>query len=292
VPDNNGVINTGSGAVNIVGSAFGSRPLVTSGGPAGHQRRNPDPADVGVLTVLGVELRAVAGALEGSPDYRRQQAPTGHLVHRATVSGVRVAALQALQLGQRSIMVAFEQLRQQWAPAVVVLVGVARAVDPGLDAGDVVVSDEVVYYDTRRQTPGGVLHLGQHLQAPPVIRHKLNAYFADAGEPLLLTDRVGAEYRVRRGLVGSGEAVIADPDAAVLTYLRGFNPNLLAVETEAGGVAQAVYEGIDPTRSVAGWLTVRGIADRADAREYRYRNTLAARHAADVLLRLVPYLAG
>jgi adenosylhomocysteine nucleosidase len=289
--DSNGVINNGSGAVGITNSAFGylprsARPAAGSAAPDSRF----EPADVGVLTVLGVESRAVVDALAGSRDYRVQEARDGLRFHRATVGAVRVVALQSLHLGQHSAMVAFGQLRERWAPPVIALVGVAGAVHRSVDLGDVVVSDEVVCYETRNQTPDGVLREGRSLQAPPLIVGKLDAFFAEYGEPLWLVDRAGGGFRVRRGPIGSGKAVVANPTSDARTYLAGFDHKLLAVETEAGGVAQAAYEALDQDRPVAGWLTVRGISDRADAREYSYHDA-ASRHAADVLIRLLPFLA-
>jgi len=290
MPDNYGVINTGDGVVVVTDSAVGFQSRVV------HRTAPADPrspgrsgkADVGVLTVLGVELRAVVDALAGSLDYREHEAPGALRFHRATTCGVRVVLLQSLHLGQRSAMVAFAQMREHWAPPVVALVGVAGAVHHSVELGDVVVSDEVVYYDMRKETPDGALRRGQSLSAPPMIGRKLNAFFARHDDPLQVADRAGRVFQVRRGAIGSGEAVVSDPASDIRTYLGQFKHTLLAVETEAGGIAQAVYEGLGQGTST-GWLTVRGISDRADGRDYAHHD-IASRHAADVLVRLLPFL--
>jgi adenosylhomocysteine nucleosidase len=282
---NNGVISNGPGPVVSTGSAFGVGPVVSAPPPLGGRS---GAADVGVLTVLGVELRAVARALAGSSDYRVRAATGGPRFHQATLGTTRVVALQSLHLGQRSTVVAFEQLREHWAPPVVALVGVAGAVHRCVDLGDVVVSDEVVNYDLSKETPDGVRRRGQSLHAPGMIGRRLNAFFAEHGEPLRLTDPAG-EFSVRRGPIGSGEAIIADSAADIRADLAGFNDKLLAVETEAGGIAQAVHERLDQRDAPAGWLTIRGISDRAYAHDHTHHD-IASRHAAAVLVHLLPYL--
>jgi hypothetical protein len=48
--------------------------------------------------------------------------------------------------------------------------------------------------------------------------------------------------RMLSGLIGSDDAVIADAQAEILTYLASFNDKILAVDMEAGGLSLARYE--------------------------------------------------
>ncbi|MDQ3153651.1 MAG: hypothetical protein M3R63_18695, partial [Actinomycetota bacterium] len=200
--------------------------------------------------------------------------------------------ITAANRGQRSAMVAFRQLREHCAPPVVALVGIAGGIHRELNLGDVVVSTEVVYYDMRKETAAGVQRRGQSQQAPPVIGRKINAFFTRHGEPLRLADPHGTResFQVVRGPIGSGEAVVAHQASEIRHYLECFNNKVLAVETEIGGVAQEVYEELDQDRSLAGWLTVRGISDLADAMKDDAYHGIAARHAAETLMLLLPFL--
>jgi adenosylhomocysteine nucleosidase len=270
--DNDGASKDGPGSGTITGAAFGLHPLV--GSAILQPRGRSGAADVGVLTVLAVESRAVADALSAGRDYRIREAADGLRFHQATLGAARVVALQSLHLGQRSTGTAFEQLREHWAPPVVALVGVAAAAHHSVRPGDVVVSDEVVCYDTRH----GMRPRGERLYAPGMIGRRLNAFFTELGEPLRCADQAG-EFSVRRGPIGSAAAAGSAP-------LAGWTDTLLAMETESGGVAQAVHERLDQRHTPAGWLTIRGISGPADA----HRDT-ASRHAAAVLVRLLPYLA-
>jgi adenosylhomocysteine nucleosidase len=66
------------------------------------------------------------------------------------------------------------------------------------------------------------------------------------------------------GLIGSGDAVIADAQAEILTYLASFNDKVLAVDMEAGGLSLARYERPVITGRPCGWVVIRGISDTAD----------------------------
>ena len=68
------------------------------------------------------------------------------------------------------------------------------------------------------------------------------------------------------------------------------HPKTLAVETEAGGVAQAFYEQVTAESSVRGWLAIRGISDSADEAKDDTFHAVASTNAAAVLERLIPYL--
>ena len=50
------------------------------------------------------------------------------------------------------------------------------------------------------------------------------------------------DFKVLPGPIGSGEAVVANKDAEIRSFLRRFNDKTLALETETGGLAAAFYE--------------------------------------------------
>jgi len=96
--------------------------------------------------------------------------------------------------------------------------------------------------------------------------------------------------RMRTGLIGSGEAVIANHDAEILRYLASFNDKVLAVDTEAGGLAQACHEQSATTGRLHGWAVIRGISDDAGPGKNDDYHQIASWHAAMALRKLLPYL--
>jgi adenosylhomocysteine nucleosidase len=281
------------GTVNVHGNVAGrvDRHEAPGRSRAGSSTRRR--ADVGILTVLTEELVAVVEQLERYRNYQSVQLPGGVQAHVAEVPAddgraLRVAAMQTLDRGPRSATVAFERLQKVFGPSVVLLVGIAGGIRRDLAIGDVVIADEVVYYDARREAADGPHRRGQSQPMTAALRHRLHEFFRRYGDavPLGGDDSVP----VRRGPIGSGDAVVTDSGSDILDFLRRFNEKTLAVETEAAGVGQAFYEYLDRERALHGWLTIRGISDLADRAKGHDRHRFAAQRAALVMDRLLPLL--
>jgi adenosylhomocysteine nucleosidase len=295
---NHGVANTGSGTVNIQGSAVGPGAVHYSAAPgprSGHTSRSG--ADIGVITVLSEETQAVSSLMRQSASYRRYQNPDGLLFEECLLGSredpVRVVATQAVERGPLSAVTAFTNLRRSYVTSVVALVGIAGSINPSAPEGDVVVADEVIYYDHRKETPHGEHRRGTSKTAPTLVRRAVNNFFSDQGEPSACTaaDPGGAQrtFLVHRGPIGSGHTVIADESSPIKTYLENYNDKILAVDTETGGLAQAFYE--EPSSAGGGgWLAIRGISDRADTVKDDAYHNIASWHAALTLERIAPYL--
>ncbi|WP_326640436.1 hypothetical protein OG884_36265 [Streptosporangium sp. NBC_01755] len=288
---NSGVVNNG-GSMKIGKSAIGHGATVNVSADRERKARHAKRADVGVITVLGKEAKAVYKVLG------LQRAQGGDLPFFEGIVNVRdtitrVAAIRALSQGQRSTVVAFDHLRRHYNPAVVVLVGIGGGIHAGIKIGDVVVTPRVVYYDLRKETPDGQQRRGEEREAPAAIGHAVNSFFIDYDEPATFqaTDDNGItrEYRALTGPIGSGEAVIADAESKIIRYLREFNNKMLAVDMEAGGLTQAFHEQ-DGSQAVRGWLVVRGISDDASSTKNDDYHDIAALHAATILRSLLPYL--
>jgi adenosylhomocysteine nucleosidase len=299
---NQGVMNTGSGTVNISGTAIGNQARVSNAPQPGPTADRPalrkgEQWDIGVITVLSEETRAVARMLARAGSYAEQARENRLLFAEAVIAGggqrVRVVATQALDRGPRSVGIAFDHLRRYYAPGVVVLTGIAGGIHPSVQLGDVVVAQEVIYYDHRKVTAAGIRRRGTSQPVPALVRRAVNKFFSDTGEPstVTVTDPDGAArtFKVLPGPIGSGDAVVADADSEIRSYLSSYNDNTLAVETEAGGLSQAFYEKVS-TAETDGWLVIRGISDDANAAKDDSCHDIAAWHAAAVLEALACYL--
>jgi adenosylhomocysteine nucleosidase len=288
---NIGAINSGSGAMHV-GTAIGQHNAGPVHRPDPGGGRPVRPADVGILTVLPVEMRAVVCLLGRMPGYRTHQLDNGIQAHEAhyplAPDALHVVTLQMLDRGPRSTVVAFQHLRERYAPPIVLLVGVAGGIAPGVAIGDVVISDQVIYYDARRETADGPRRRGQSHAVPPVLLHRLNAFFQAHRSTIVHTAR--SSFRMHLGPIGSGDAVVTDRYSDVRRWLLDFNEKTLAVETEAAGVAQSFYEEACNDAGLRGWLTIRGISDLADTAMDTSYQQIASEHAVAVLERLLPFL--
>lgn len=298
---NRGVQNISSGTVNIGHSAIGDHATVYARARDRGQAVQNDEAvrraDVGVITVLSEETRALTTTLRAAGDVSVRVHEDAARCHEAEVSAhgrhIRVAATQAADRGQRPAVLAFQRLQRFHAPAIVVLVGIAAGVHRSVRLGDVVVAQDVVYYDLRKETATGTLRRGQARPVPIAVRHVINHFFSSNGEPYLASftdpDGVTRPGRVLPGLVASGEAVVADAGSDIRRYIEGFNDKTLALETEAGGVAEAFHESAG-SFGTRGWFSIRGISDYADASKNDDYHEIASWHAAAVLMQMLPYL--
>jgi adenosylhomocysteine nucleosidase len=287
------------GSVNIGALAAGSG-VVCAGSAVGQQwvgappdRPPPRPrADVAVLTVLTEELRAVVEVLRRHRHFRSAPLPGGSQLYQAEVpaegADLRVVATQALEPGPQSAAAAYRRLRDALGPPIVLLVGVAGGIRADLAVGDVVIGDEIIYYDARRETVTAARRRGKTQPTRPALRHRVNEFFLRYGSTIAL--RRGVQVRVFRGPIGSGSAVVTDTGSDIVRFLRRFNEKTLAVETEAGGVGQAFYEEME-SEPASGWLTIRGISDLAGPDKGHGWHQLAADNAAAVMDRLLPMLA-
>jgi adenosylhomocysteine nucleosidase len=291
-----GALNLGPGTMHV-GTAVGVQHHHPAGGTpaAAPVAGSADPgrrrADVGVLTVLHQEMRAVVDLLARSRDYQTHQLYGGAQVHEAQVGvgdgALHTVALQTLDRGPRSAAVAYQTLRRHFAPPFVLLVGIAGGVGARVAVGDVVISDEVIYYDARRESVDGVHRRGQSYLIAPVLRHRLNDYFRTSSGAAM---HRGEPFRVHLGPVGSGDVVVTNRESGIRSWLLNFHEKTLAVETEAGGLAHAFYEEVRLDDQLSGWLTVRGVSDYADAAKGYAHHDLAADRAVVVLEQLLPFL--
>jgi adenosylhomocysteine nucleosidase len=300
-PQSPAIVTMPGGTTNLHQSAAGYRPVVNIG--------SPDPADeppaagpvtpwtAGVLTILAEETVAVVRALGLSEQKAGGlRCYEGQFIPHGPGSGGEprhVAALQTLGKGENAATVACGFLRQRYNPGTVVSAGIAGAIRPGIRLGDVVVATRVVHYDLRKETPGGTQRRGEEFVSPAVTGRAVNAFFTGNDPPeFQVTDPAGVTRRVRVhcGPIGSGNAVIADRNADVLRHLASYNREILAVDMESAGVAQACHEQSAVSGEMHGWVTVRGISDKAGKRKNDDHHHIAAWHAAVILGKLLPYL--
>lgn len=296
-----GNLQLGSGNVMhvpqpVADAAAVGRPGLVGADAARQERRTR--WDVGVITVLSEETSAVAAVLGASGQCQVRVHDSGLRYREAYLgssnSGISVVATQTLGQGQQSAVIAFERLREAYAPATVILTGIAGAINPIINLGDVVIATGVIHYDQRKETPAGIARRGQEIPVPARTRHAINAFFSDHGEPYRATipgsQGITRACAVRPGLIGSGEAVVADQNSPIRSFVSTFNEKTLALETEAAGIAEAFYEAADTLAAGTGWLAIRGISDSADAAKDDSYHEIASWHAAAILRQMLPYL--
>ncbi|WP_307831248.1 5'-methylthioadenosine/S-adenosylhomocysteine nucleosidase family protein [Nucisporomicrobium flavum] len=209
-----------------------------------------------VLTALNLEYRAVREHLRDVTEYRH---PMGTLfeVGRLGRTGCTVA-LSLVGKGNHHSAVLAERAMAAFDPPAVLFVGVAGALWPDVNLGDVVVASHVYAYHGGTSQDDGFKARPRVWEIPheyDQLAHHLDRTSAwsrrlPPGEP---------QPRVRFGPVAAGEVVQDSATSAHAAWVRSTYNDAIAIEMEAAGLAQAAHLN----RSLPA-VVVRGISDRAD----------------------------
>jgi adenosylhomocysteine nucleosidase len=244
------------------------------------------PADetppIVILGALEIETEPVAAVLEGREAVEVQgvHGVAGRLAGRRVV-------VAATGVGKVNAAMTTALVLAQLSPAAVLFSGIAGALDPQLQPGDVVIGEKLVQHDLVDETGDG-----------PVLRSVRNPRDGtpnptvfESSPRLLALARLAARGtdlepdaagdgarppRVVFGTIATGDSFVrSGPKKDALREHVGAQ----AVEMEGAAVAQVCHQGGVP------FLVVRGLSDRAgnDARgEAQRHRGVAARNAARI----------
>ncbi len=207
-------------------------------------------------------------------------------------SAITGAAVVLFEMGLAAAAVAATRLLAVYDIGVLALVGIAGALDPALQLGDVVIAssvDEYLYRAKARPAPAGSgveFELGgvSWQATREIVNFTNNFRYLQETVPGFASWRERARKRRDPGLaaaipshardypdyfvgaIATGEIVSASE--AFARWLRQTNRSRIAIEMEAGGAARAIY------RHGAQLIVVRGISDRSDERKHEIDNTV------------------
>ncbi|MEO3929316.1 5'-methylthioadenosine/S-adenosylhomocysteine nucleosidase [Micromonosporaceae bacterium B7E4] len=208
-----------------------------------------------ILTALNLEYEAVRERLT---DLRvhRHHAGTRFEVGRLGSTGCRVA-LGLVGKGNHPAAVLAERAMSEFSPAAVLFVGVAGALWPSVQLGDVVVASQVYAYHGGTSEDDGLKARPRAWEIPhgagQIAQHVARSGEWAHGLPH------AAMPKVHFGPIAAGEVVQDSAVSEQARWVRQHYNDALAIEMEAAGVAQAGH--LNRSLPV---VVVRGISDRAD----------------------------
>ena len=242
--------------------------------------KSDDCVDFLIITALEDERNAVLFQLPNNKKIQDNGFPTYYRATLKTDTGInqenrRVAVTALAAMGNISAAVRTTRCIQALKPHYVLIVGIAGGVEGEVNLGDVVVSNQVIYYEHAKETPSGSEPRVREGTVDPLLLDRASNYDTEwrnlirAERP---TEVKSAETpEVHFGLIASGEKVIADSDRT--NALRRLYPKLCAIEMESYGAAAAAAESDFRPRFIA----IQGISDYADAQ----KNDVWREYAAD-----------
>lgn len=219
----------------------------------------PDPRPVAILSALRQEISALRSAL----DRRSTVQVAGVPVLRGEIDGHDVVIADT-GIGKVNAALTTALIVERFNPRIALFTGVAGGLDPGLEVGDIVIAQELLYHDAGVLESGGLWRY----QAGHVPFFNPTEQFGYATDPELLArvvdniepaelDPVGSRReppRVVLGTVLTGDQFVNDPEVRQRLHreLGG-----LAVEMEGAALAQAAK------RLGVPYLVFRALSDLA-----------------------------
>ncbi|MDJ0702231.1 MAG: 5'-methylthioadenosine/S-adenosylhomocysteine nucleosidase [Leptolyngbyaceae cyanobacterium MO_188.B28] len=200
-------------------------------------------------------------------------------------------------MGNIQAAIAAQWAISAWNPSFIILAGIAGGMrEKQTDSlkekqkrylGDVVVAEQIVYYELGKKTPGSTQSRYQAyrparvlLDAAKALEQKQQwAISIGTERPDGTTGRVIP--RVLFGIMASGDKVIADDSTA--EALKSDWVELVGIEMEAAGIATAAYE----SEQAPGFLVVKGICDWADPSKNDQWQKYAAEASASFVVELL-----
>ncbi|MEV7806714.1 5'-methylthioadenosine/S-adenosylhomocysteine nucleosidase [Microbispora sp. NPDC088329] len=209
-----------------------------------------------ILTALDLEYQAIRRKLL-DPELHRHQQGTRFEVGRLNGDRCRLA-LAHVGTGNQSAAVLAERAIAEFAPAALLFVGVAGALQSHIALGDVVVATRVYAYHGGTSEDDGLKSRPRGWEtshaADQIARHigRIGAWTRDLPDS-------GHVPQVHFGAIAAGEVVLNSKVSGHARWIQQNYNDAFAVEMEGAGVAQAGHlNGALPV------VVIRGISDRAD----------------------------
>ena len=251
-----------------------------------------DHADFLIITALPEERDAVLRQLPDCQKVQEADFPTYYRATLETDSGFDqenpiVAVTMLTQMGNAPAAVHTVRCIQYLEPHYVLMVGIAGGIKGKANLGDVVVSNQIIYYEYAKETPSGSEQRPREGSVDSfLLERAMNCnidwhILSQAEHPDPASPDSTEAPQVRVGPIASGEKVIADDDR--VNELKQLHPKLCAVEMESFGVALATEQSEDKP----GFIAVRGISDYADDKKNDDWREYAANNAALFTLELL-----
>jgi adenosylhomocysteine nucleosidase len=247
--------------------------------------------DIGIITIVTEELIAVTDYFKENKtliEKKGIQSSRTYYIGQITNKKINAVATQTIEQGNRSVIVAYNSLVEEFNPKLIVLLGIGGSIHKNVNICDVVICESIYYYDKRAVTIAGTQHRLDSFKVNAWTKELIRKYHYEnkSEEPSFDATENSPEttFKSYFGTIGTGEAVIKFKEAEERTWLLSVNDKVLAVETEAGGVAQQFYEDeLNYSRQTKGILILRGISDKADINKKDEWRLAASKNAMKVL---------
>lgn len=255
--------------------------------------------DVGIVVVTPRELKGVQNFLSSEGGFERASGRNSSRTYlRKTLEltqgrNASILLTRSIEQGQQSVVSAATALAREAKPKMLVLLGIAGAIDDELNLGDVVFGNTVIFYEDRVEKDRKTVRRLNSKTVPAWTLDKLGVFFSDNDDPARFIGLDGTTFNVTQAPIGSGEAIVKARRSEIKKYLKDIDYRTAVVEKEAMGFLQYYFEqGIEKESGLEGVVILRGISDKADAEKDDLFQVKAAENCMIVLKKFLESIEG
>jgi len=240
------------------------------GGPAGNSNSGKQKDVTLILGAFSDEVKPIEAQLEN----KRQGKIEGIAFAEGKLGGRQVAVTWT-GMGKVNAAATTALLIEHFRPSEVIVCGIAGAINPQLNVGDVVIAEKSAQHDLGLWSDAGIESRG----ADNRLTGKDNPVFFAADERLLGIASIASDQAVLKGLANDGKTMQAKVKRGVIvtgdTFIMSPQKRIDlqkrlgadAVEMEGAAIAQICYQRKIPH------LVIRAISDTADEKADKDVNT-------------------
>ena len=234
-------------------------------------------ADIGIITILDEEANAVRDGFNIDANHPVLVRDRYYELADYSSNGksFKIVHLQCDKQGNVPMAIATQLLNSFFNPNIVVLLGTAGGINDSVNIGDVVIPNDVIYYEPRKERPGEIISRRGSMFTPT---HKMQAQISRFRS--LFSRNTERDFKLHVNPIGTGEAVMGNDLSDIKRWLRTMNSKTCAIETEAAGFQAAFFETSNDSIS---HLIIRGISNNADPHRGDNYRKLASTNAVSVL---------
>ncbi len=237
---------------------------------------------IGIIGAMEEEIVLLRGAMAAERvAAERAESTAGFVFYSGEIEGRPVVLLRC-GIGKVNAAVGCALLIDRYHPDLVINTGSAGGIDPRLGFGDVVIADALVYHDVDVTAFGYAFGQVPGQAAVFPVPEDLVCRAEGAVDLLRAAGRLPATLNHTRGLIGSGDAFMHDPDQ--IAALRARFPALAAVEMEGAAIAHTCALFQVPV------LVIRALSDiagRESPLKFDAFLPIAARHSGEITRRII-----
>ncbi|WP_310831809.1 5'-methylthioadenosine/adenosylhomocysteine nucleosidase [Paenibacillus pedocola] len=226
------------------------------------------------IAIIGAMEEEVALLLSKMRDVAELEAGGGRL-YSGSLNGREVVLLKS-GIGKVNAALTTTLLLERFHCKLIINTGAAGGLGAGLQVGDVVIAEELVYSDV--DATAFSYAYGQVPQMPQ--RYPVSAGLLELAGKVI--QRGGRQEQVVVGLITTADSFISQPER--VEEIRSRFPEALATDMEGAAIAQTAYQFGVP------FLAVRAISDIAGAEAaglFEAHLDLAAKNSTEVVLEIL-----